>query len=236
MYLFKAQREIWRLCWIAYHVSAIKCERAAISVNFSVRFEHYSNFYRHFKNCDASTFFWRINFALNFLFSSRDIDQKFRNPRLSLPQPRPAVKTFLFPFPPSSAFFVRWSDFYSSPSRYLSCVSQTMKKLQPFGDVPRKLSEQLRRSFVATRTYAQALKSGKQILNQTLKVGKKENKSFLSWNVSFRVCVATALQIGFITTTGEGGIQIPTVERGEKDGIGMELSDCSQIAHWTKED
>ena len=101
-YLLKAAE----LCRIAYHVSVIKFERAAISVNFSVRFEHLSNFYRHFKNCDASTF-WRINFALNFLFPSRDIDQKFRNPRLSLPQPRPAVKTFLFPFPPSSVSFVR---------------------------------------------------------------------------------------------------------------------------------
>ena len=54
--------------------------------------------------------------------------------------------------------------------RYLSCVSQTMKKLQPFGDVPKQLTEQLRRSFVATRTFAQALLEGKQILNKILKV------------------------------------------------------------------
>jgi glypican 4 (K-glypican) len=54
--------------------------------------------------------------------------------------------------------------------RYLSCVSQTMKKLQPFGDVPKKLTEQLRRSFVATRTFAQALLQGKQVVNKILKV------------------------------------------------------------------
>ena len=54
--------------------------------------------------------------------------------------------------------------------RYLSCVSQTMKKLQPFGDVPRKLTEQLRRSFVASRTFAQALLEGKQIINKISKV------------------------------------------------------------------
>ena len=52
--------------------------------------------------------------------------------------------------------------------RYLSCVSQTMKKLQPFGDVPKKLTEQLRRSFVASRTFAQALLEGKQIVNKII--------------------------------------------------------------------
>ena len=54
--------------------------------------------------------------------------------------------------------------------RYLSCVSQTMKTLQPFGDVPKKLTEQLRRSFVATRTFSQALMKGKQIVNKIVKV------------------------------------------------------------------
>ena len=59
-------------------------------------------------------------------------------------------------------------------SRYLSCVSQTMNKLQPFGDVPQKLTESLRRSFVATRTFAQALTEGKRVINRILKVGKSK--------------------------------------------------------------
>ena len=62
----------------------------------------------------------------------------------------------------------------SSFCRYLSCVSQTMKKLQPFGDVPKKLTEQLRRSFVATRTFAQALMQGKHVVNKILKVRETE--------------------------------------------------------------
>jgi glypican 4 (K-glypican) len=45
-----------------------------------------------------------------------------------------------------------------------------MKKLQPFGDVPKQLTEQLRRSFVASRTFAQSLIEGKQILNKIMKV------------------------------------------------------------------
>jgi hypothetical protein len=32
-----------------------------------------------------------------------------------------------------------------------------MKELRPFGDVPHKLSVQVKRSFIATRTFGQAL-------------------------------------------------------------------------------
>lgn len=46
---------------------------------------------------------------------------------------------------------------YILDDKYLGCVSEHMKELKPFGDVPDKLSVQIKRSFVATRTYAQAL-------------------------------------------------------------------------------
>lgn len=49
-----------------------------------------------------------------------------------------------------------------------------MQKLQPFGDVPKKLTLQLRRSFVATRTFSQALQEGKKILTKILKIQAKD--------------------------------------------------------------
>jgi len=58
--------------------------------------------------------------------------------------------------------------------QYLQCVSLNMKKLQPFGDVPKKLTLQLRRSFVATRTFAQALLEGKRILTRVLKIAPSD--------------------------------------------------------------
>ena len=58
--------------------------------------------------------------------------------------------------------------------RYLECVSRNMKKLQPFGDVPKKLTLQLRRSFVATRTFSQALQEGKKLLAKILKIPPRE--------------------------------------------------------------
>ena len=49
-----------------------------------------------------------------------------------------------------------------------------MKKLQPFGDVPKKLTLQLRRSFVATRTFSQALQEGQKVLGKILKIAPKD--------------------------------------------------------------
>lgn len=47
--------------------------------------------------------------------------------------------------------------------RYLVCVSEHMKELKPFGDVPDKLSVQIKRSFVATRTFEQALNTAAEV-------------------------------------------------------------------------
>lgn len=50
------------------------------------------------------------------------------------------------------------NEFYLFPFiRYLGCVSEHMKQLKPFGDIPEKLTGQIKRSFVATRTLEQAL-------------------------------------------------------------------------------
>jgi hypothetical protein len=45
-----------------------------------------------------------------------------------------------------------------------------MKELKPFGDVPHKLSVQLKRSFVATRTFSQALNVASDVVTNMVKV------------------------------------------------------------------
>lgn len=52
----------------------------------------------------------------------------------------------------------------------MQCVSQHMKELKPFGDVPDKLSVQIKRSFVATRTYGQALATAAEVSKRILTV------------------------------------------------------------------
>lgn len=52
----------------------------------------------------------------------------------------------------------------------MGCVGEHMKELKPFGDVPHKLSIQLKRSFVATRTFSQALTVASDVVTNMVKV------------------------------------------------------------------
>lgn len=49
---------------------------------------------------------------------------------------------------------------YDLDDKYLECVSEHMVEMKPFGDIPHKLGVQLRRSFVATRTFYKSLVQG----------------------------------------------------------------------------
>jgi len=53
---------------------------------------------------------------------------------------------------------------YTFDEAYLECVTEHMDELQPFGDVPQKLSVQIKRSFVAARTFVQGLAVGRDII------------------------------------------------------------------------
>ena len=46
---------------------------------------------------------------------------------------------------------------YKFDGKYLECVGNLMKDMRPFGDVPQKLGIQIKRSFIATRAFSQAL-------------------------------------------------------------------------------
>lgn len=54
--------------------------------------------------------------------------------------------------------------------RYLACVGDHMKDLKPFGEVPNKLTNQLKRSFVATRTFSQSLSRASEIITKMMNV------------------------------------------------------------------
>lgn len=53
---------------------------------------------------------------------------------------------------------------YNFDNKYLECVGEHMKEMRPFGDVPQKLSVQIKRSFVATRAFSQALTIAANVL------------------------------------------------------------------------
>lgn len=64
---------------------------------------------------------------------------------------------------------------YQFEETYLRCVSEHMEELKPFGDVPHKLSIQLKRSFVATRTFAQALSVASDVVNNMVMIAPSQD-------------------------------------------------------------
>ncbi|XP_020287081.1 glypican-6 [Pseudomyrmex gracilis] len=60
---------------------------------------------------------------------------------------------------------------YILDAKFLECVSEHMKEMRPFEDVPQKLTVQIKRSFVATRAFSQALTVAANVLKnmQSLK-------------------------------------------------------------------
>ena len=59
---------------------------------------------------------------------------------------------------------------YAFSEAYLDCVTEHMDVMKPFGDVPQKLSMQIRRGFTAARMLAQGLGVGRDVLQDMTKV------------------------------------------------------------------
>jgi len=59
---------------------------------------------------------------------------------------------------------------YALDDRYVACVVASARHLSPFGDVPQKLSVQLRRSLVAARTFYQGLAVGRHVVDRLIPV------------------------------------------------------------------
>lgn len=69
-----------------------------------------------------------------------------------------------------SAKYVGGSIIHLLICRYLKCVNEHMRDIKPFEDVPSKLSVQLRRAVVATRTFHKALRAGADVVRNMMQV------------------------------------------------------------------
>ena len=61
--------------------------------------------------------------------------------------------------------FVIMNGQFQFTNAYLDCVSQHMEKLAPFGDVPEKLTPQVRKVMIYARTFTQALHAGRDVIH-----------------------------------------------------------------------
>ena len=53
---------------------------------------------------------------------------------------------------------------YHFDEDYLHCVTRHMDALKPFGDIPQKLKLQVKRAFIAARTFVQGLAIGRDVI------------------------------------------------------------------------
>lgn len=60
-------------------------------------------------------------------------------------------------------FVLLHSDFHFDDT-YLECITDKMNELRPFGDVPQKLSVQVKNSFIAARTFVLGLQVGRDAI------------------------------------------------------------------------
>ncbi|KOB68274.1 putative heparin sulfate cell surface proteoglycan, partial [Operophtera brumata] len=57
---------------------------------------------------------------------------------------------------------------YQFDEKYLKCLNENMRDIQPFEDVPNKLTMQLKRAVVATRTFHKALRTGADVVRNMI--------------------------------------------------------------------
>ncbi|XP_052753745.1 uncharacterized protein LOC113523072 isoform X1 [Galleria mellonella] len=88
---------------------------------------------------------------------------------------------------------------YRLDEGYLKCVNSNMRDIQPFEDVPNKLSVQLRRAFVATRTLHKSLRAGADVVRNMMRVGVSDE------------CVKAWARLSYCGTCG--GVTEPACSR-----------------------
>lgn len=62
---------------------------------------------------------------------------------------------------------------YDFDAAYLECTVENMEEMMPFGEMPQKLILQIKRSFIAIRTFVQALNYGSQVLKTIMDVSER---------------------------------------------------------------
>lgn len=68
---------------------------------------------------------------------------------------------------------------YKFEQDYLNCVTKHMDELKPFGDVPQKLKLQVKRAFIAARTFVQGLAIGRDVILSMERVSVYHITSFI---------------------------------------------------------
>ncbi|CAL4073009.1 unnamed protein product [Meganyctiphanes norvegica] len=66
--------------------------------------------------------------------------------------------------------FAVYNSQYQFTPKYLRCITRHMEEVQPFGNVSVKLTSQIKRSFMALRTFVQGLATVRDVVRSVLKI------------------------------------------------------------------
>ncbi|UYV73275.1 GPC4 [Cordylochernes scorpioides] len=66
--------------------------------------------------------------------------------------------------------FEKINSQYTFSSSYLECVGSHMSSLKPFGDSPQKMTTEIRRAFIAMRTFVKSLREVRKVVKDMMEV------------------------------------------------------------------
>ena len=79
---------------------------------------------------------------------------------------------------------------------FLSCTAREMRHFKPFGDVPEKMSRNIKKAFAAARTFVQALQTGRDVISDLSKVSLSIRSDVTPSN---SVCISfTRVEVGLV--------------------------------------
>ncbi|KAH7642510.1 glypican-like protein [Dermatophagoides farinae] len=105
----------------------------------------------------------RHSFIFNNMF--HNLEQYYNDGQLDLTMAMKEFFNLLY-----KKMFEELNAQYAFDANYLNCTVEHMEEMMPFGELPQKLIVQVRRSFVAIRTFVQALRYGSDILKTIIEL------------------------------------------------------------------
>lgn len=121
---------------------------------------------------------------------------------------------------------------YNFDNKYMECVGEHMKEIRPFGDAPQKLGVQIKRSFVATRAFSQALTVAADVLKnmQSVNIARVNTQSFTFSNYGsvLENCGFAVEAIDGVCSRAHEDDRLPFVQRDRRQRVGVRRHVCQR--------
>ena len=94
--------------------------------------------------------------------------------------------------------FVLLHSDHEFDDNYLECITNHMSELRPFGDVPAKMSGQVKKSFIAARTFVQGLQVGRDVIIALSRVCSLSSHRYRFMSMSNFTCTNSTCALDYL--------------------------------------